>query len=73
MTVETATLAVLSRDHFSAHPETAGTGMGVGHSSAPSSSSHLIDVQQIRNILFLGMVGSPGGESAPGRNIDTLA
>ena len=73
MTVETATQAVLSRDHFSPHLGTAGTGMGVGHSSAPSSLSHLIDEQQIRDILFLGTVRSPASESAPGRNIDTRA
>ncbi len=73
MTVGTATQAVLSRDHFSPHPEAAGTGMGVGHSSTPSAPLHLIDEQQIRDILFLGMVRSPAGESAPGRNIDTLA
>ena len=70
MTVDTVIEAVLSRDHLSSHPDAAGNAAGAGPNSAPP---HLIDEQQIRRILYLGIVGSPVGESAQGRNIDTRA
>lgn len=66
MTLEAAPEAVAANREFT-------RGHFPPHSPASTRPLPVIDEQQIKTILYLGIVGSATRQGAQGRNIDTFA
>ena len=73
MTVGIAAEPVFSRDQIPPRPDQTTSHVGAVHDLTSPAPRHLIDEQQIKSILYLGMVGSLSPEGTLGCKIDTLA